>query len=180
MELLVMFVGSFSAGKSSLINSITGKTDQCRVGIAPTTDDLTYIPWKGISLVDSPGLDAVAKKGHKEKSLEAARRANVAVVVINARHALGESERPILCELLASKPEVLVALNYWNYVEKEKDQEDCLAYVKDVFQSLMPDVSPVIIPLNATNGRDEALNMLLRGLSYSLVFVCAILHLTCT
>ena len=59
--------------------------------------------WEGNLLVDSAGLDAMNQPTHKEKALEAARRSNMAVVMLNARQPLRDSEGPILRELVEAK-----------------------------------------------------------------------------
>lgn len=113
-DFLVMVIGAFSAGKSTLINSLV-KQKVCKVGIQPTTDDISILKFPnvpGVLLMDSPGVDALGQEGHTKKALEAAQRANMAIVVLNVRQLLRESERPLLRELLLSKSHVLVALNY--------------------------------------------------------------------
>ena len=44
---MVMFVGAFSAGKSTFINTILGQKDHCKVGVRPTTTDL-HISFHGV------------------------------------------------------------------------------------------------------------------------------------
>ena len=163
IDLMVMFVGAYSAGKSTLINTICEK-DHCEVGIKPTTQDLRFIPWNGVQLVDSPGLDAMDQEMHQKRSLEAAGRANVAVLVMHARQALRESERPLLKQMLESKSQVLVVLNFWNSMA-EKEKEDCMVYIKSHLQKLLPNTSPLIIPTNANDANDEGVKMIRHLLS---------------
>ena len=137
-KLMVMFVGAFSAGKSTLINSILGE-ERCDTGPDPTTKGLDFIDWHGVSLVDTPGLDAMHQKEDQQTALEAARRANVAVVVTNANQALRKSELPLLKELLRQQASIVVAVNYWNLMTSEEKKEKSKKYVENMTQQLLPD-----------------------------------------
>lgn len=155
-----MLVGAFSAGKSTLINSLLGRK-ACATGIKPTTCDLAFLPWEGVLLVDSAGLDAMNQPTHKEKALEAARRSNMAVVVLNARQPLRDSEGPILRELVEAKSQVVVAINYWNHVEAEEERKQCLSYVDQTLKEWMPAKQvPPLIPINAKKFDDEGVTQL--------------------
>ncbi|CAE7892531.1 der [Symbiodinium sp. KB8] len=158
-EPMIMLVGAFSAGKSTLINSVLDRK-ACATGIEPTTCDLEFLRWEGVLLVDSAGLDAMNQPTHKEKALEAARRSNMAVVVLNARHPLRDSEGPILRELVEAKSQVVVAINYWNHVEAEEEQKQCLSYVEQTLKEWMPAKQVPIIPINAKKLDDAGVTKL--------------------
>ena len=85
---MVIFLGATSAGKSTLINTLIGET-RCPVGIKPTTQKLQEILWGSILLVDSPGLDAM-KQDEQKKAMDAAHRADLAVVMTSANQPLRE------------------------------------------------------------------------------------------
>ena len=156
---MIMLVGAFSAGKSTLINSLL-KKDVCATGITPTTSKLHFHQWEGRLLVDSAGLDAMNEPEHRQQALEAARRSNVAVVVLNARQPLRESEGDILRELIKANSAVVVAINYWNHVEKEKDRKECLKFVEEKLEEWMPDKRPLLIPMNAQDSGGEGVKKL--------------------
>ncbi len=42
---LMVFVGPFSSGKSSIINALMGKSDLMPVGVTPTTDHISILRW---------------------------------------------------------------------------------------------------------------------------------------
>ena len=160
---MIMFVGAYSAGKSALINSLL-KEEVCKTGIRPTTSDLDFHQWDGMLLVDSAGLDAMNKPEQKEKALEAARRSNVAVVVVNARQPLRESEGDILRELLEANSKVVVAINYWNHVQKEEERKDCKKYVEEMLTDLMPGKRPPLFCVDASSSGDKGVKQLRKHL----------------
>lgn len=105
---------------------------------------------------------------HKKKAMEAARRADVAVLVINAEQPLRDSERPILKELLANHTHVVVAMNRWNNLVEEKDRKD-LTYVKETLDEELPEMSPLIIPMNAQDSKDEGVQQLSSHFEHSMM-----------
>ena len=161
--IMIMFVGAFSAGKSALINSILNKK-VCATGIRPTTSEIQEFQWDGMLLVDSAGLDAMNKPEHKEKALEAARRSNVAVVVLNARQPLRESEKPILREVLQANSKVVVAINYWNHVQKKEEREECMKCVEEILADLMPGKRPPLFYVDASSSGDKGVKQLRKHL----------------
>lgn len=53
----LMFYGLYNAGKSSIINALTGE-ETAAVGDVPTTTQVQNINWNGFLIVDTPGLNA--------------------------------------------------------------------------------------------------------------------------
>lgn len=53
----LMFYGLYNAGKSSIINALTGE-ETAAVGDVPTTTRVQNINWNGFLIVDTPGLNA--------------------------------------------------------------------------------------------------------------------------
>ena len=59
----IMFYGVYNAGKSSLINAITGR-EFAKVGDVPTTASIQDISCDGFTMIDTPGI--VANEEHTE------------------------------------------------------------------------------------------------------------------
>ena len=156
---MIMFVGAFSAGKSTLINNLLGEK-RCATGIRPTTNDLHFHDWHRHLLVDSTGLDNWNQPEHKQKALEAASRSNRAVLVINARQPIGEREIPILKQLAESQSKITVAINYWNHMETEEERSECMTYVQGCLEEIMPGLSVEVFPINAKSGSDPGVQQL--------------------
>src|SRR5659263_360122 len=53
--LKVVFVGQYSAGKSTIISALTGNRN-IKIDADIATDKTTDYPWNGILLTDTPGL----------------------------------------------------------------------------------------------------------------------------
>ena len=71
-RLRVVFTGEFSAGKTSLISALTGA--DLAIAAGPTTDREHTISWRGLDIVDTPGVQADAQATDHD---EIARRATV-------------------------------------------------------------------------------------------------------
>jgi small GTP-binding protein len=103
---LMVFVGPFNAGKSSLINALLGKADLLPIGPVPTTDRISILRWgdeaqrmnsagevdtvfypspllKKVSFVDTPGLESVFQK-HEEITRKFLHRSDVVLLVMLA------------------------------------------------------------------------------------------------
>lgn len=105
---LVVFVGPFSSGKSSIINAILGE-ELLPVGPVPTTDRIAILRWgeqservrtgeydtvfhpspllRKISFVDTPGLESIFQK-HEETTRKFLHRADVVLLVMLATQAM--------------------------------------------------------------------------------------------
>lgn len=76
----LVFCGQYSAGKSSLIKLLTGQDVTTGVGI--TTNEVSSYRWKGVEILDTPGIHTSVRRDHDEKSYAAIGRANIVVFVI--------------------------------------------------------------------------------------------------
>ncbi len=110
--------GRRNAGKSSLINALTGQEIALTSEVAGTTTDPVYkamelLPIGPIVLIDTAGLDDTGDLGRKrvEKSYEVLRKCHFAVVVAEAREGLTPFERDFLEELRLRKIPCLCVLN---------------------------------------------------------------------
>lgn len=56
-KLQVMLYGAYNAGKSTLVNALLG-AEQAKVNDIPTTDKIDVYDWNGITLLDTPGVNA--------------------------------------------------------------------------------------------------------------------------
>src|SRR5690606_13575032 len=77
----VMLFGSYNAGKSSLINALTGDGNAI-VGEIPTTDHVNRYRWNDYVLLDTPGVNAPIE--HEEVTEEQIRKSQLIVCVVRA------------------------------------------------------------------------------------------------
>lgn len=78
--LKLVFVGQYSAGKSSIIKMLTGA--DVEIGAAITTQNSTEYPWHGLSIVDTPGISTELRPDHDEITYDQINHAALLVFVI--------------------------------------------------------------------------------------------------
>lgn len=108
-RLQIAFVGKRNAGKSSLLNALTGQQIAIVSDVKGTTTDpvskaMEILPLGPCLLVDTPGLDDEGELGQKriQKTREEIRRTDVVLVVIDAMAVL-EGEDTYLEDLLLAE-----------------------------------------------------------------------------
>lgn len=77
----IVFVGQYSAGKSSIIKMLTGSED-IAIGAGITTQDYTPYAWNGIEIVDTPGIQTGLREDHDAITENAIKKADLLVFVI--------------------------------------------------------------------------------------------------
>ena len=78
--LKLVFVGQYSAGKSSVIKMLTG--EDVAIGAKITTQTAQAYPWHGIEIVDTPGIHTELRADHDELTYEEINHAALLVFVI--------------------------------------------------------------------------------------------------
>lgn len=113
--------GKRNAGKSSLINALTGQNIAITSDVAGTTTDPVFkamelLPLGPIALVDTAGLDDIGDLGalRIEKTYEVLRKSDLAIVVCDANNPISSLEKDFLEELEKRKIPVIFVLNKWD------------------------------------------------------------------
>lgn len=114
----IALFGRRNAGKSSLINALTGQnisivSDRLGTTTDPVYKSIELFPLGPCVLIDTAGLDDTGELGElrREKSLEVLGRTDIAVYVADAQTGLDAQEEDFLCQLQKrGLPVVLV----WN------------------------------------------------------------------
>lgn len=95
--------GRRNAGKSSLINAITGQNLAIVSDTAGTTTDpvskaMEILPLGPVLITDTPGFDDEGELGEQrvEKSYEVLRKVNIAIVVVSAENCISEEEKTFI------------------------------------------------------------------------------------
>jgi [FeFe] hydrogenase H-cluster maturation GTPase HydF len=126
--------GQRNAGKSSIINAITGQSLAIVSEVAGTTTDPVYkamelLPLGPVMLIDTPGLDDEGALGRMrvQKALEVLGKTDVAILVTDCRNSLGPVEQPLVEEFQKRQVPYLVVRNKSDLLETvpepENDQE---------------------------------------------------------
>ena len=147
---LMVFVGPFSSGKSSLINAILGKSDLLRVGPVPTTDRINILRWadgeqrmdsgsqvdtvfypsallKKVSFVDTPGLESIFQK-HEETTKKFLHRSDVVLLVMLATQAMTSRNLEYIQLLRGYGKKVIILINQADLLSEE-DRQTVVDYV---------------------------------------------------
>lgn len=119
------FFGCRNAGKSSLVNKITNQNLCVVSDFAGTTTDIVskameLLPLGAVLVVDTPGIDDDGKLGQKrvEKTKEALRRCDIAVLVTDCTRELNSFEKNLINEFENRKVSYLVVKNKCDLLSK--------------------------------------------------------------
>lgn len=161
---LMVFVGPFSSGKSSIINALLGERDLLRVGVTPTTDRITILRYgdesqsmtsggdvdtvfypspllRKVSFVDTPGLESVFQQ-HEETTRKFLHRSDVVFMVMLATQAMTQRNLEYLQTLKDYGKKVIILISQADLLTPE-ETETVKQYVLEQSQSRLgfkPDV----------------------------------------
>lgn len=114
----IVFLGLRNAGKSSLVNAITGQKMSLVSEVKGTTTDpvlksMEILPLGPVVIIDTPGIDDTGTLGQMRvaRALEMLNRANCAVVVARAGRELEPAEQELCQALNKRKIPYLVVYN---------------------------------------------------------------------
>jgi small GTP-binding protein len=126
---LVAF-GAISSGKSSLLNALAGREAFCTDVRGGTTVRRNEVPWPGIDqvvLVDTPGLGEVEGAEHGHVSAEAAKDADLVLLVVDGP--LRQWEFELLRHLGEMEKRVLICLNKEDWYDA-RERESLLNQIR--------------------------------------------------
>lgn len=115
------YIGIFgrrNAGKSSLINAITGQSlaivsDTLGTTTDPVSKAMEILPLGPVVLIDTPGLDDEGTLGSQrvEKAYEVLRKCHIALLVVDINEGMSELEEEFLQELKLRKIPYIICYN---------------------------------------------------------------------
>lgn len=153
--------GRRNAGKSSLINAITGQDLAIVSDVKGTTTDpvkkaMELLPLGPVVLIDTPGLDDEGLLGQKrmEKALQALRQTDIVILTIPADAALDGLEKTLIQEAKKRGLPFFVVLNKTDLLADKKQIEE---KEKAIAQALSIPLD-VIIAVSA--GKNEGIHAL--------------------
>ncbi|MDX1531139.1 MAG: dynamin family protein, partial [Rhodothermales bacterium] len=168
--LLVVAVGEFNAGKSSVLNALFGE-DLLEEGPVPTTDRITILRHgdradvqrrgdaiteqrhplpllRGLTLVDTPGTNSIIRE-HQALTEDFVPRSDLALFVTSFDRPLSESERQFLHFLRdAWGRQLVVVLNKADLATGSAELDQVIAHVQSGFDRLLG-FEPRVFPVSA-------------------------------
>jgi len=141
---LMVLVGPFSSGKSSLINALLGHRNLLAIGPTPTTDRISILRWgeqaqsmnsagevdtvfhpsdvlKQVSLVDTPGLESIFQK-HEETTRKFLHRSDVVLLVMLATQAMSARNLEYLQMFKQYGKKIVIVVNQVDLISEEEQQ----------------------------------------------------------
>ncbi len=125
----VAILGRPNVGKSTLLNQLIGEERAIVSPIAGTTRDAidTRLDWDGesITLIDTAGIrrrgkiDPGVEKYSVLRAVKALRRADVALLLIDAEEGITSQDTHIAGMLVEENASVVVLVNKWDAIEKD-------------------------------------------------------------
>ena len=170
---LLVVVGEFNAGKSSLINALLG-ADVMREGVTPTTDRVTLVQHgaearfeersgdlatathpterlQDLVLVDTPGTNAVVAR-HQELTERFVPRADLVLFVTSADRPFTQSERAFLTMIEGWGKPVTVIVNKSDLLRGSEDLDEVVGYVRRNARETLG-TTPPVFALSARSAR---------------------------
>lgn len=130
----IAFFGLRNAGKSSLVNAVTGQDLAVVSDVKGTTTDpvrkaMELLPLGPVVIVDTPGLDDVGALGEKrvKRALQVLANCDVAVLVHEAGQEFTDAERDLLAVFESRKLPHVIAHNKADLLSHEGGREGGVA-----------------------------------------------------
>ncbi|MGI6053992.1 MAG: [FeFe] hydrogenase H-cluster maturation GTPase HydF [Clostridium sp.] len=123
----IAFFGRRNAGKSSLVNAVTGQDLAIVSDVRGTTTDPVYkamelLPLGPVVMIDTPGIDDEGELGQQRvrKTRQVLAKADIAILVVDATVGRGDWEEEMLRLFAEKKIPFLIVYNKGDLLEKTK------------------------------------------------------------
>ncbi|MGB2962552.1 MAG: dynamin family protein [Anaerolineales bacterium] len=166
---LLVVVGEFNAGKSAFINALLGDRI-LEEGVTPTTTKVNILRYgetkektnlsenieslsvdapflKEISIVDTPGTNAIIRK-HEEITSLFVPRSDLILFVTSADRPFTESERLFLEQIQSWGKKVVLVINKIDILQNDKALDEIQVFVAENAQKTL-NMTPEIYPISA-------------------------------
>lgn len=121
------FFGNRNAGKSSLVNAVTGQelsvvSDVLGTTTDPVSKSMELLPLGPVVIIDTAGLDDFGDLGEKrvKKTKQILNRCDIAVLVVDAGVGLGETENALIKTFNEKNIPYIIAYNKSDIFEKKE------------------------------------------------------------
>lgn len=138
-RLHIGFFGLRNAGKSSLVNAVTGQQLAVVSNVKGTTTDpvkkaMELLPLGPVVIIDTPGLDDEGELGQLrvQKAKQALAVTDIAVLVVDGTVGLSELDRSLIAGFQERKIPYLIVLNKADLIQERKVLGDREIYASTV------------------------------------------------
>lgn len=148
----VMVFGLYNAGKSTLLNALMGE-ERAAMSDSPETSVVTAYRWNGLTLLDTPGIDA--PRDHEQTSRQQLERSDVVLFVMSTDGVFDEQDmyQEILA-IHATGRRIMVIVNNKNgYQQSDRDYRIIYDKIMSNLQNLGPANVIQQIPVRLVNAR---------------------------
>ncbi|KAL1216542.1 putative transmembrane GTPase FZO-like [Cardamine amara subsp. amara] len=182
---LMVIVGEFNSGKSTVINALLGKR-YLKEGVVPTTNEITFLCYsdleseeqqrcqrhpdgqyicylpapilKDINIVDTPGTNVILQR-QQRLTEEFVPRADLLVFVLSADRPLTESEVAFLRYTQQWKKKFVFILNKSDIYRDARELEEAISFIKDNTQKLLNTENVILYPVSARSALEAKLSI---------------------
>lgn len=133
------FFGMRNAGKSSLVNAVTGQSLSVVSEVKGTTTDpvkkaMELLPLGPVVIIDTPGFDDVGALGEKrvEKTNEILAKTDVAILVVDSQKGLSEGDKELVEAFKKRNTPYIIAYNKCELLTEKAVLNDNEIYVSAV------------------------------------------------
>ena len=130
------FFGCRNAGKSSVVNAITGQELAVVSDVLGTTTDpvqkaMELLPLGPVMIIDTPGFDDVGELGEKriQKTKQILNRTDIAVLVLDAKKGFTATDKLLLALIQEKELPYLIIYNKSDLLEKIPKEEEHSIYI---------------------------------------------------
>lgn len=130
------FFGCRNAGKSSVVNAITGQELAVVSDVLGTTTDpvqkaMELLPLGPVMIIDTPGFDDVGELGEKriQKTKQILNRTDIAVLVVDAKKGFTATDKQLLALIQEKELPYLIIYNKSDLLESIPAEEEHSIYI---------------------------------------------------
>lgn len=138
----VVFVGQYSAGKSTILSKLTGL--ELKIGGGITTDEVSSFEYKGLLVSDTPGIHTQNRQDHDAITYDAISKADLLVFVVTNEpigEFMGEHLRHLLLDMGKAKETMIVVNKMMDSVGGNTPEQQAI-YIEN-------NLNPIIAPYSS-------------------------------
>ncbi|KAK9282279.1 hypothetical protein L1049_005193 [Liquidambar formosana] len=181
---LLVIVGEFNSGKSTVINALLGRR-YLKDGVVPTTNEITFLRYselgsdeqqrcerhpdgqyicylpapilKEMNIVDTPGTNVILQR-QQRLTEEFLPRADLLLFVISADRPLTESEVTFLRYTQQWKKKVVFVLNKSDLYQNASELEEAISFIKENTRKVLNTEHVTLYPVSARSALEAKLS----------------------